>query len=463
MSEELETSSGESPRKKAILPIALVSAAIFGGLALVGTVAILLLRGNDGGNTEAIAPTPFSVLQTEQQPQELVNVRVGSGEEVALTLDAPSTLTLGGYQFAVQADRPIAGQAWQPTFGADTTAAWVYGSVVNYVFAVLDTQENRAMAESLIQGEPIILHAQSGSSFEFSFSSREVISQNNQDVFAQTKPGITILFVGAGNVDDTAAPQSRLVVHGRYVPPDASQIGGGTQATVLELGETTQLGDLQVTVTGSSHLFDRAEAPPGFDFLLVDFSLENTGQLASSAETLHISLLDDLGNQYAVSSIAAQLGNFRSASGLVTPGVPIQASSGFQIPSGLSSANLYWRLRADDGQELQVKIPFSGGGKAQRNVQAQLLNADVSVDGTTLTLQGQLTNLDEQAVVVSESDLSLTSNGTVYLMVATNPGFPWVLQPGQALPFSVSFQRPAGTAEAVFTVLEQPWQLQGLQ
>jgi hypothetical protein len=110
-----------------------------------------------------------------------------------------------------------------------------------------------------------------------------------------------------------------------------------------------------------------------------------------------------------------------------------------------------------------VTIPFAGSSEeALSNSVITLQNAEVSADGTGLVLLGQLTNGSNQSLVVNQSDVSLLSDGTVHLMLSTNPAFPWVVPPGQTFPFSLSFQRPAG-GEAVFTILNRPYQLSGLR
>jgi hypothetical protein len=59
-------------------------------------------------------------------------------------------------------------------------------------------------------------------------------------------------------------------------------------------------------------------------------------------------------------------------------------------------------------------------------------------------------------------DVTLTSEGTNYLMLSTSPAFPWVFSPAQRQPFAVTFQRPAGST-AIFTILNRSFQLTGLR
>jgi hypothetical protein len=66
--------------------------------------------------------------------------------------------------------------------------------------------------------------------------------------------------------------------------------------------------------------------------------------------------------------------------------------------------------------------------------------------------------------VVTEREISLgTADGSTYLMLSTNPAFPWAVAAGQTRQFTVTFQRPLQSDSAIFTVLNQPFQLSNLQ
>ena len=113
---------------------------------------------------------------------------------------------------------------------------------------------------------------------------------------------------------------------------------------------------------------------------------------------------------------------------------------------------------------MQVTIPFSGGAQAAGNAQVTLSQVLVSSDLTNLVLTGQVANLGTQPLSVAETAISLrTDDGSVFLLLSTNPAFPWTVGPGQAVPFVLTFQRPMTVDTAVFTVLNQPFQLTNLR
>ncbi|MCA9874502.1 MAG: DUF4352 domain-containing protein [Anaerolineales bacterium] len=432
--------------------------AVFIGIVVLGVIALCVIavlmllsffQGNSllGGGAE---PTPFptavgSVL-TNQEP---LVVGVSPSETISVTLDMPATLTLRGQSFTVQPQVIGADGVWTPDI-EEGSAAWVFGTIVNYVFGLPDTADMRTLLEQLDVGDEIEMVTQSGMTYTFSFNSREEVAPNNRDIYTQQVPGTTIVLVGNRN-------ENRLVVNGRYVVSDTA---GNIQANTVELGEPVQLGDLQVTVTGSAYDPSRSEAPAGFAYFRIDYQVQNVGLTAVDTSDLRLMLTDDLGNQYALSPVASQLGNFPMLSGFLNAGQSVQATAGYQIPTGLNSQTVQWVVvDTGSGAQIQVVIPYAGGSNALANTSISLVDAVISADQISLILQGQITNLGEQPVVVTESDLSLrTTDGSQFLLLATNPAFPWTVPPGQTLQFYVTYQRPPADT-FIFTVLNQPFQL----
>jgi hypothetical protein len=297
-----------------------------------------------------------------------------------------------------------------------------------------------------------------GNQYHFTVTNREYIDANRTDVFAQNVPGITLLLLQASG-------DERLIVQGDYVVDTSlGATDGTTGGRQAELGETAQLGDLRITVTEATSLFNDASAPPGFVYFVLDTQLQNVGVAPIDLSRLHMVLSDEFGNQYAFSPQASGRGAFPPVGGVLAPGETRQLSVGYQIPRGLASPTLTWIVRREAGsQQVEVTIPFAGGpDEAVRSAQVTLQSAEISEDGTSIRLVGQISNLGAQPLVISQENVSLTSNGTVHLILSTNPAFPWTVPAGQTVPYTLSFQRPAGS-EALFTVLNQPFQLTGLR
>ncbi|HEX6386293.1 MAG TPA: hypothetical protein VF177_16595 [Anaerolineae bacterium] len=437
--------------------VALVLAAVAAvALIAVCVLGILLLQASrDGGLVAGETPTPFPTAAQAPASNEplVVGMDLNRSSTVSVTLDIPATLSVAGKDFSVQPQTIAPDGAWSPSLEGEDVAVWIYGTIVNYILGLPDSEENRTLLEQLAPGDEIVLTMRSGTEYTFTFDSRNSLSTSNRDVFAQNMPGITLILLGTEG-------QERLVVHGRYVVSEAT----AENDNVVELGETAQLDNIQIAVTGASYLPDRPETPPGFALYQIDYQVQNVGLTAFDTGNLQMILIDDLGNQYATNQLASQLGNNPVLDGFVNAGQTVQATAGYQIPIGLSSSSLHWVVtRTDTGSQVQVNIPFTEQGGATQGVDISLDRADVSPDLTNLQLGGQITNLGTQPVVVTEQDISLsTDDGSVYPILSTNPAFPWTVPPGETAQFFLTFQRPPADS-AVFTVLNRPFQLSGLR
>jgi hypothetical protein len=152
-------------------------------------------------------------------------------------------------------------------------------------------------------------------------------------------------------------------------------------------------------------------------------------------------------------------------SGFLNSGQLASATIGYQIPVGLISPNLNWVvLQTSTGAQIQVTIPFNAGGSGAQGTAISLEAVNVSEDLTSLNLLGTVVNGSTQPLVIGEQNISLrTSDGSVYLLLSTNPAFPWSVAPGQTMQFAVSFQRPSTATSATFTVLNQQFELSNLR
>lgn len=458
----------QQPDEKAPSPLQMIFAnrglAVLIGVGVVGLLLILifgvlLLRSlNQPGDVAGVSgtPTPFPEGVGGQVGGDAsLVVGVSDSTTVSVTLDMPVSLQVDGRVFTVQPQILSADGIWSAEGVGDGTAVWVYGSIINYVLGITANNENKDLFEQMVPGDQLVLTTRGGTNHRFVFDSRNLYPTNNRDIFAQNAPGITLALLRDGNA------QERLVIRGTYIVPEASSGAGD----VFGLGETAQLENLQVTVTGVTYIPDRLEVPPGFAFVLVDYQLQNLALTALDTNNLQLLLLDELGNQYALSGVASQLGNNPPLGGFINANQSVQGTVGYQVPVGLASETLNWIVRrAGSGSQVTVSVPFPGGSRAAQNVSVTLQNVSISPDGTSLILSGQVVNLGNQLAVVSEQNISLrTSDGATYLLLATNPAFPWSVNAGQAQNFTVTYQRPLNADTAVFTLLSQPFQLSSLR
>lgn len=423
-------------------------------LALIGVIVLgtLLLQDRGGNNSPDPAPTPFT---NNAVPDDVpILFSVSNTEVVTSTLNAPMNLTIGGKSFALRSEQVAADGVWEPDFSSDDQAIWVYGSVVNYVIGIPDSDLNLALIEQQQVGDEIVLDTIQGNTLTFSVDERNTVSTSDTDVFRQNEPGVTIILTGAQG-------EERVVLFGRHVVDEDDTSAGN----VIGLGETAQLEELQFTVTSVAYVPERPEVPDGFAFYQVDYEVQNVGLSAYDTGQLSLILLDAVGNQYALNPVASQVGNFPALTGFLNAGAIRQATAGYQIPLGLSSNALSLVIaKAGSNAQLQVTIPFTGNPtNSGRNTQVLLSRADIGVDRTSLVLTGEIVNLNTQPIVVTQDDISMSgTDGSSYLLLSTNPALPWTVAPGDSLPFSLIYQPPA-TDTAVFTLYTQSFQLSGFR
>lgn len=430
-------------------------------LIIAGGVGLLLILGfciisfllvrqfifNDESTAEeAATPTPLPVVATSQPHV----VALSSSGLYSVTLGAPIVLKLPGQDFELQTDMIGNDGVWAPTVSGAGQGAWVNGTVVNYIIGLPDSDDNETYLTELAPGDEIQLITNGRASFTYTFTERELVSVSDTSVYTQNMPGITIILLESDGSE-------RLVVRGRY---EVREVVEGAPSNVVNMGETAQVDNIQVTVNSATYIADRAEIPPGFAFFQVDFAVQNVGLTAIDSGSLQMTLVDELGNRYAVNPAASRTGNFPILNGFLNANQVANASAGYQVPLGLDSESVNWTLtNTETGAQVFVTLPFTGGETAVAGTSISLFRAEVSPDLTSLNLGGQITNLGTQPLVVTESDIQLRSpDGSVYLLLSTNPPLPWTIAPGQTVQFFVSYQRPpSGTA--VFQVLNQEFQI----
>ena len=465
-----ESGPSEKSSRRSQLPLILALTAAFGGLLLICLFAGLIYcqTTENGCNLPGSSvqseptPTPFvEVVPPTFNNTQLVSAQVGD-ELIPLSIDPPTRLGAAGEDFAVQIGAVGGDGRWQPIVASERVAVWLSGTVINYVLAIQDTEENRNLMQSLERGEAMQLSTDSGRTYEFEFSSREVVPITKLDVFGQTTPGITVVLARNDQATD------RMVIRGTYkvgeaaqsiTPGDGSAVDGGNFA---ELGEVVQLGDLQLAVTAfDSRTVDNSP----FSYFLVDYQIQNNSPVPLQAGLIQFTLVDSVGNQYALNLNASGLGNFQPLPQSLGTGQPLQATAGYEIPSGLDPSSLGWIVtRLDTGEEIEIRasLPASAGGSGVTeavSADIRLDNVSLVANATSLLIQGSIANTGNVTLSIEQSEVQLVSNGASYLIQSTNPQFPWTVAPGEVLAYSLTVQKPIDSGEATFSVREFSWQL----
>ncbi len=447
------------------LPIIILAGLVVVSLLSVCGLGYALFRSQDeGGDAEAAIaePTPFpesggSVNSGSFTGGEALVFGISDTSTVSVTLDAPVSLSISGRNLVVQPVTINPDGSWTPPLSGEDTVGWVHGSIINYVMGLNPTGENKTMLESLVPGEQMIITTQSGSELLFEFESSSLVAVNDSGSFSQLMPGLTLALMEEGE-------DQRLIANGRFLETNSAQGVGNSTSSTVGVGETAQLSDIQVTVTGVSYLPNDPNSPPGFAFFIVDFQVYNAGLTAVDITKLKLTLVDEIGNQYALNPVASRLGEYAPLTGgFLNAGDSLPISVGYQVPEGLVSTSVILTVRrTDTGEQVQVNIPF-GGSSAVQNTTITLQSVEVSADLASMNLVGQIVNNGDQPIIATQEDIWLrTPDGSSYLMLSTNPAFPWTIPPGQTLQYGVTFQTPLGNETAVFNVLNQSFQLTNL-
>ncbi len=419
------------------------------GLCVVCILTVLLVREWRQNETPAVAAEPtLTVLAPIPTSGPQIHVVSNSGP-MTVTLGTPVLLKLAGQEFDVTTDIIGADGVWAPTIQGEGKATWISGTVVNYILGLPASDANKALLTQLAPGDEIQLITNGRTSFTFTFAERNVLPVNDRSVYTQRTPGITLILLGPDGND-------RLVVHGLAKSSEVES----APTNVVEMGDTAQLDNVQITANAAIYVADRAEIPAGFAFFQVDYAIQNVGLTALDTSSLEMTLIDDLGNRYALNPAASRSGNYPILNGFLNANQVVNATAGYQVPLGLDSETVNWVVtNRETGAQVFMTLPFTGGETAAQGASTTLFRAEVSADLTSLNLGGQITNLGTQPLVVSESDIQLkTPEGTIYLLLSTNPPLPWTAPPGQTVQFFLSYQRPQG-GTAVFRVLNQEFQI----
>ena len=268
--------------------------------------------GGSGGDSGAdnIEPTPFSQAVSELPAGgEAIVYGISDTSTISVTLDAPLSLRLDEREFVVLPQTINPDGKWSPGLSGDTAVGWVHGTIINYIMALQSTGSNRELMQSLTPGMELVMTTQSGSDLVFEVEGSRQVAANDQSVFAQLSPGLTLMLMGSES-------DERFVVDGRYVITEPAGGGGASENNPeIGIGEAVQLDGLQVMINNVTYMPDHPDTPPGFAFFILDGQFQNVGSTTVDAGTMRLVLSDEIGNQYALNPVASRLGDHAPLTG----------------------------------------------------------------------------------------------------------------------------------------------------
>jgi len=394
-----------------------------------------------------ITPTPFA----SPTPPPSCETIISSGD-VQVAAPFPISLTVGSRAFPVE---PVAPGAEYPA-GHSGAAAWVCGTVVNYVLGLEPAAENEALLAGLRPGDEIGLSLSQGIRLSFRFTEQREVTAYAADILEQSRPRLTLILAKASG--------AWQIVTADYVartPPSQSSPEG-----IAQPGQPVRVDDVQVTVIRGHAERDIADLAPGTMVYLVEFTVENLGTTPLKAEVFNMELRDGLGNVYLLSPTASARGESGVLGGEIAPGAVAQGSAGYLVPAALAGPTLTWTFSPRPDSELRaaVSIPYEsvpetvvGSGQAQVNI----TDAFLSTDGTVLVIEGEVWNTGDGPLTVELGDISLSSSAGMGNLRMAAPPLPWVIQPGQTQVIELQYDRPAAPT-VLLTVKGFSFEIAGL-
>lgn len=453
-------------------PRPLLVVAIVGGLTLMLVAIALLLfivlkdtelnifsggKADPGIPLEVVKITP--TIPVSPLPLPTCETIISSGD-VEIAAPLPVTLTVVSETFPVEAIVPQGERGWSYPAGRSEMAAWICGTVVNYVLAMEPTPENAAILNNLRLGDEITLELTNGVKLLFRFAERrEATAEEVPGLFMQLQPRLTLFIEqGAEGGGGLQVVKADYVSETEPIEPPAGELA--------QPGQPVQVGNAEVTVVeGYAQRSD--ELPPETMYYLVEFSLKNVGEVPLETDAFAMQLKDGVENAYLPSPDASAAGKHGPLSGEIEPGATVQGTAGYLVPDPLSGPTLIWSFAPGPASESQarVSIPHEPqveeeappAGQAEVNVTDAFLNND----RTVLIIEGEVRNKGEQPLTVEVGDVMLTSSAGMGSLRMAAPPLPWVIEPGQSQVIELQYEKP-GASTVLLEVLGYSFEIQGL-
>jgi hypothetical protein len=330
--------------------------------------------------------------------------------------------------------------------------AWVDGTIVNYVMLLSPSEQNLAWFQSLQAGDSIQLRLSNGTRLTFRVRERQEASPDEVNSFMQSYPGLTLFLPREEEpwLVLTSDFQSAIEV----TPPAGEESSS--------VGETVQVGDAQVTVLESG-ILSGEEPQPGTMLYVVEFSLVNTGEEPLVPANFLMQLMDSLENRYLLSASASQAGQYGPLTQPVAPGEEVNVSAGYVVPNTLSGPNLVWIFSPQAGSELRARfaIPYRPEERELSFPEVDIFDAFLGEEGEKLHILAEIYNAGDEALTVTEDDISFSSSAGPLELENTAPPLPWTIAGGDAREVELVFPVP-DASEAVVTLLGYTFEIAGL-
>lgn len=433
---------------------------IVGGVALLGMCAlacfaliVLALAGGVGDRVGGL----FKAAEAEATSGPAVPITVTLQDKVQVNgtpvpPGIPTRLSLGSRTFEV---RPLVvdnDRAWRYDVNNKRAAYWAAGTLINYVIGLHNSTDNRELFDAVVPGDLLSLETGVGVQRYRVLDKIRVPAADMTVLNDQSSPRLTLVMLGQSGEERDA-----LV---------AQYTDEGTPNEQVALGAPVNLGDARV-VAYETRLVPGGSAglTEGKNYYQVNIRVTNVVTRILDTAQFYAELVDGQGNRYQLAQPGATAaGGLGWAQGALQPGASVTATAAFEVPNSMAGPFLEWRFSLD-GQNpyvARVAIPYmpifvepTPVATRQPRVRVDIANANISPDGTEISVIGNLTNLTDQALTVSLQNAALAGpDGARAPLNSSLPPLPWEVNPNATLTFKLTFAMPV-QFPATFTLLEQ--------
>ena len=190
------TSSTTADKKRLLVPLLILSGIVL-SLVIAALVVALAVRPSLFPPSTGSIPLEITRISSTSplphpSPPPPPIVEVG---DAPVPLAIPVTLDLGGSSFSIQPSEPNGTEQLSPPSAAGT-ATWMYGTVINYIFILQGTPENKTLVEQLGADDSIMVSLSNGTRLTFGVTGQQEIQPEDRTLLVQSRPGLTVMVPG---------------------------------------------------------------------------------------------------------------------------------------------------------------------------------------------------------------------------------------------------------------------------
>lgn len=254
----------------------------------VGILIALLVMIIAMPDIRAAAPPPTPTpdpFEFDVPLETAISIHDEDSELAAIMLASPAVLEIGPMSWRIIGQR-VTGDNWRPHPGAET-AVWVYGSLVNHIIFLGQTNDAQNLLETMSEGDPLTLTMGDGRINEFRLTGRQTFTagQTANTLFNQNSPALTLVMALEGD--------QRLVI-------TAANIYQQDDGELTIAYDPPPLGPLpEITLTG-------ADISPDSTALVVNGAAVNNGDQDYVVTAEQITLESD-GRAYLLLTVSPPL------------------------------------------------------------------------------------------------------------------------------------------------------------